>query len=79
MTLPKYEIDLDDSLLWHAGRRGCGENGTCAAVSITPLAAVRVESWLEGLLLRLAPAGPADDLKNALLHRRLLCYVADCA
>ena len=27
--------------------------------------------WLQGLLLRLARAGPAGDLKNALLRRRL--------
>ena len=43
------------------------------------LAAARVEAWLEGLLLRLALAGPAGYLKNALLRRRLGCYVADCA
>ena len=36
------------------------------------------EAWLEGLLLRLALAEPAGDLKNALLRRRLGCYVADC-
>ena len=41
--------------------------------------AARVEAWLEGLLLLLALAGPAGDLKNALLRRRLGCYVADCA
>ena len=56
-----------------------GKMGPALLFLSPPLAAVRVESWLEGLLLRLAPAGPADDLKNALLHRRLLCYVADCA
>ena len=43
------------------------------------LAAARVEALLEGLLLPLALAGPAGDLKNALLWRRLGCYVADCA
>ena len=43
------------------------------------LAAARVEAWLEGLLLRLALAEPAGYLKNALLRRRLGCYVADCA
>ena len=47
-----------------------------AAVSITPL---RVEAWMEGLLLRLALAGPAGYLKNALLRRRLGCCAADCA
>ena len=36
-------------------------------------------SWLEGLLLPLALAGPAGVLKNALLRRSLGCYVADCA
>ena len=40
-----------------------------------PLAAARVEAWLEGLLLRLALAGPAGDLKNALLRRRLGCLL----
>ena len=40
------------------------------------MAAARVEAWLEGLLLPLALAGPAGDLKNALLRRR---YVADSA
>ena len=38
-----------------------------------------IEAWLEELLLSLALAGPAGDLKNALLRRRLGCYVADCA
>ena len=33
------------------------------------------EAWLEGLLLRLALAGPAGDLKNALLRRRLGCLL----
>ena len=36
-------------------------------------------SWLEGLLLPLALAGPAGVLKNALLRRCLGRYVADCA
>ena len=31
------------------------------------------EAWLEGLLLPLALAGPACNLKNALLRRRLRC------
>ena len=53
--------------------------GIPAAVSIFPLAAARLEAWLEGLLLLLALAGPAGYLKNALLRRRLGCYVADCA
>ena len=73
---------LDDSLLprrlWRAGR-GVRGRGTCAAVSIIPLAAARVEAWLEGLLLRLALAGPAGYLKKALLLSCLGCYVADCA
>ena len=38
-----------------------------------------MEAWLEGLLLPLALAGPAGDLKNALLRRSLGCYVAYCA
>ena len=36
-----------------------------------------MEAWPEGLLLLLALAGPAGDLKNALLRRRLGCYVAE--
>ena len=44
------------------------------ATEFGPMAA-----WLKGLLLRLALAGPAGDPKNALLRRRLGCYVADCA
>ena len=31
------------------------------------------------MLLLLALAGPADDLKNALIRRYLGRYVADCA
>ena len=42
-----------------------------------PLAAARVEALLEGLLLRLALAGPAGDPNNALLRRRHEFYVAD--
>ena len=34
---------------------------------------------MEGLPLQLSLAGPAGYLKNALLRRRLGCYVADCA
>ena len=71
---------LDDSLLpprlWRAG---CGEEGPALLFLSPPLAAARVEAQLEGLLLRLALAGPADYLKNALLRRRLVCYAADCA
>ena len=33
--------------------------------------------WKE-MLQRLALAGPAGDLKNALLRRRLGCHVNDC-
>ena len=58
---------------------GCGEKWTCAAVSIIPLASARVRAWLEGPLLLLALAGPASELKNALLRHRLGFYVADCA
>ena len=39
------------------------------------LAAAWVEAWLEGLLLLLALAGPASDLKNALLHCSLGCLL----
>ena len=56
--------------------------GTSAAVSIIPLGSCSgggLAGWLEGLLLRLVLAGPAGYLKNALLHCRLGCYVADCA
>ena len=42
------------------------------------LASAQVEAWLEGLLLQLALAGPAGDLKNALVRRCLGCFVADC-
>ena len=45
---------------------------------MTTLAA-QAEAWLEGLLLLLALAGPASDLKNPLLRRWLGCYVADSA
>ena len=45
---------------------------------MTTLAA-QAEAWLEGLLLLLALAGPASDLKNPLLRRCLGCYVADSA
>ena len=51
---------------------GCAARGSGAG-------AARVVAWLEGLLLLLAIAGPAGDLKDALLRRRLGCYVADCA
>ena len=72
---------LDDSLprrLWRAGRgvRGKREPELRTAVSIIPIGS---RSGLEGLLLRLALAGSAGCLKNALLSRRLGCYVADCA
>ena len=73
---------LDDSLLprrlWRAGR-GCGEEGPVLQFLSSPLAAARVEAQLEGLLLLLALAGAAGYLKNALLRRRLGCYVVDCA
>ena len=36
-----------------------------------PLTVARAEAWLEGLLLQLALAVLAGDLKNALLHCRL--------
>ena len=61
---------------------GDGEGAYRLRVCIhVPLAADfgPMEAWLEGLLLLLALAGPAGDLKNALLRRRLGSYVADCA
>ena len=36
----------------------------------------QLEPWLEGHLLLLALAGPAGNLKDALLHSGLGCYVA---
>ena len=50
---------------------GAGKEGPAQLFLSSPLAAARVEAWLEGLLLLLALAGPAGDLKNALLPRRL--------
>ena len=74
---------LDDSLLprrlRRAGRGGAGKEGPALLFLSPPLAAARVEALLERLLLRLALAGPAGYLKDALLRRRLGCYVADCA
>ena len=74
---------LEESLLpcrlsgWRAGRGGVGKEGPALLFLSSPLAArVDSEAWLEGLLLRLALAGPAGYLKNALLRRRLGCYVA---
>ena len=55
---------------------GVREVGPALLFLSSPLVAARVEAWLEGLLLRLALAGPAGYLKNALLRRRLVCYVA---
>ena len=37
----------------------------------------KVRRW-EDMLLLLALAGPAGNLKNALLSSCLRCYVADC-
>ena len=76
---------LDDSLLprrpRRASRGGAGKEGPARLFLSYPLAAARVEAWLEGLLPRLALAGPAGYLKNApaLLRRRLGCHVTDCA
>ena len=72
-------LRLNDSLLprrhWRAGRGGAGKEGPVRLFLSSPLAAARVEAWLEGLLLLLALAGPAGDLKNALLRRRLGCLL----
>ena len=54
---------------------GSGKEGPARLFLSSPLAAAWVEAWLEGLLLRLALAGPAGDLKNALLRRRLGCLL----
>ena len=66
---------LDDSLLprrlWRAGRGGAGKEGPARLFLSSPLAAAQVEAWLEGLLLLLALAGPAGDLKNALLRHEI--------
>ena len=76
-------LRLDGSLLprrlWLAGRAGAGKGGPARLFLSSPLAAARLEAWLEGLLLRLALAGPAGYLKKALLRRCLGCYAADCA
>ena len=60
---------LDDSLLprslWRAGRGGAGRGGPALLFLSSSLAAARVEAWLEGLLLRLALAGPAGDTSSA--------------
>ena len=71
---------LDDSLLprhlWRAGRRGVGKEGSARLFLSFNLAAAQVEAWLEGMLLRLALAGPAGDLKerSAPSPSRMLCY-----
>ena len=54
------------------------DRGPAAQLLSSPSATARVEAWLQGLLLRLALAGPAGDVRNALLRRRLGWYVADC-
>ena len=66
--------------LFRPGDNGEGAYGQRVCIP-APLATEfgPMEAWLEGLLLRLARAGPAGDLKNALLRRHLGCYVADCA
>ena len=61
--------------LWRAGRGSAEKQGPARHFLSSPLAAARVEAWLEGLLLPLALAGPTADLKNALLRRRLGCNV----
>ena len=71
----RHRCWTDDSLLprrlGRAGGGGAGEEGPALLFLLPPLAAARVEAQLEGLLLRLALAGPAGYLKNALLRRRL--------
>ena len=55
---------------------GCREEGPALLFLSFPLTAARVEAQMEGLLLRLALAGPAGYLKNALLRSRLGCLHA---
>ena len=74
---------LDDSLLPRrllpAGLERAGQDGPALLLRSFALAAALVESWLEGLqLLPLALAWNAGDPYNALLRRRLGCYVAYC-
>ena len=74
---------LDDSLLPRrllpAGLGRAGQEGPALLLRSSALAAALVESWLEGLQrLLLALAGNAGDPHDALLRRRLGCYVADC-
>ena len=47
------------------GPGGAGKEGPARLFLSSPLAAARVEAWLEGLLLRLALAGPAGDTSSA--------------
>ena len=65
--------------LWPADRGGLLGKGFALHFLSCPLATTQVEAWLEVLLLLLALAGPAGYFKNAVLRRRLGCYVADCA
>ena len=57
---------------------GAGKEGSARQFLSSPLSAAQVEAWLEGLLQPLPLAGPAENLKNALLRRRLGCYGAHC-
>ena len=52
-----------------AGQGGEGKEGPAQLFLSSPLAAARVEAWLEGLPLLLALVGPAGDPKDALLRR----------
>ena len=70
----KKKVEGTSRIGAHSETGGCGERGSLAARLMflsSPLAAARVEARLEGLLLLLALAGPACELKNALLRRRL--------
>ena len=73
----------DDSLLPRrllpAGLGRAGQEGPALLLRSSALAAALVEYWLEGLQrLLLALAGNASDPHDALLRRRLGCYVAYC-
>ena len=77
IVFPSRPLALFRVWLGGDGERAYGQKSCIPA----PLAADfgPMMAWLEGLLRRLALADPAGDLKNALLRRRLGCYVSDCA
>ena len=62
----------------YADLGGAGKEGPALLFLSFPLAAARV-GLAGSTAVALALAGPAGDLKNALLRRRLRCYEPDCA